>query len=215
MDKADVNERGGERGGSTAEGEPTNGESGRGAGPAGGTSHGTVATDTAEHSHGWASEPEHAMTVETTQIREGPEASGFGVLMVPVEYKRGSECGGGAGSETDRAQKTDAGEDAGKKVGTRREGERGQEEKRWPWQQGSRYRVLLISGAIALVSGFAGAWGYSHFFNSSDKGGEQSASKSAGSTKNPGRSKGGVSSRSGGEGGSKGGSGKAVTSPPE
>ena len=113
-------------------------------------------TRSSEHLHEWANQPEHAMTVAASHIREGPEASGFGVLMVPVEYERGTQGQASARNGTGAALKSGVGGNAGTGVrgdkyeGRSRDQEKsGAEEVRWPRQQGSRYRVLLISGAIA------------------------------------------------------------------
>jgi tetratricopeptide (TPR) repeat protein len=173
----------------------------------------------------WASEPDRIMVVQTNRIREPNEAFHSNFVMVPIEPDRPAQDRSGGGNGEGKVTEGEQGKGQQGKGGNNQGGQEGDTQKakaqsngkqdqddeqkgsgegakRWLGQSGqspSLTKILLYAGAVALVCGVVGAWGYSYFFGSDKSGDEKSSSKSSGSSKG-GSSKGGSSKGGSSEG---------------
>lgn len=185
----------------------------------------------------WASQPDRVMVVQTNRIREPNQPFSPNFVMVPVEAEPSAAGrSGGRGGEGDRGEKGErrngregasdqGGRDSSSRSGPKgeRKGERGMAENPHDEEKGSHDRdddrhgrpaqgpslmkTLLLAGAVALVCGVVGAWGYSALFGpDKSKSGQGQGSGSSGGGGGSGSSKdsgsGGSSGGSGGESGS-------------
>ncbi len=180
----------------------------------------------------WSSQPDRNMVVQTSRIREPSQPFSPSFVMVPVEAdpSRAGRSGEGDRGETERRRngREGASDQGGRESSSRpgpkgeRKGERGmaddhRDEKKGSHDRGderkgrtaqgpSLMKTLLLAGAVALVCGVVGAWGYSALFGSDkSKSGQGSSSDSGGGG-------GSGSSKDSGSGGGSGESGSSKDS---
>src|SRR3954452_17449013 len=148
-------------------------------------------------------DPDRTTVIKTSAIREPGEDFDQRMILVPIESapsRRASAADDGVDPderENGNASRDHAGHDrkpgkATADTGRDREAADDHHPARpgHPAQQPSLVRMLLYTGAVALVCGVAGAWTYSYFFGGSKSGDQGASGKSSGSGKGSGSGQG-------------------------
>lgn len=152
----------------------------------------------------WIEHPDQSMSIETSRIRGPSDAYNPTLVVVPIEVParsgRGEAAKNGGPKNEGRKNNGDNGkkphDDPGAKKGDDEEKDdddgdhRAKKKGNQPAQQPiSLTRMLLYAGAVALVCGMLGAWGYSAVFGSSKSSDQKSSGKDSKSGKDSGSGK--------------------------